>query len=181
MKRKLRALDRLPEPAEHPGLLGRRCERPPWLPHSGVLGIGKSQQIWLCAKQLRGTFFPVNWMKHPSAHPPMEGPRNSWVELNGIYPCIGYGHKPGILYPRRTQPAAHMSSGIDCDWSSALTVDRMWMINFSIKEFLKDMKELFIYFLLWAWFSWYLCSSHGSTRERGEMHNNAIDSDDSHN
>ena len=30
------------------------------------------------------------------------------------------------------------------------------MINFSIKEFLKDMEELFIIiiiFLLWAWFS----------------------------
>lgn len=85
--------------------------------------------------------------------------------------------------PKTQQPAAHMSSGIDCDWSPALTVDRMWMIHFSIKEFLKDMEELFIYLfiLLWAWFSWYPCSSHGSTRERGEMHNNAIDSDDSHN
>lgn len=88
-------------------------------------------------------FFLLNRMKHPPADPPMEGPRNSWVELNGIYSCIGYGHGPGILHPRHTQPPAHMSSGIDCGRSSTLTVDRMWMINFSIKTFLKDMVGLF--------------------------------------
>lgn len=91
-------------------------------------------------------FFLVNRMKHPLADPSMEGPRNSWVELNGIYSCIGYGHGPGILHPRLTQLPAHMSSGIDCGWSSILTVDRMWMINFSIKKFLKNMEELFIFF-----------------------------------
>lgn len=84
-------------------------------------------------------------MKHPLADLPMEGPRNSWVELNGIYSCIGYGHRPGILHPRPMQPPAHMSSGIDCGWSSTLTVDRMRMINFSIKKFLKDMEGLFIF------------------------------------
>ena len=88
-------------------------------------------------------FFLVNRMKHPSADPPMEGSRNSWVELNGIYSCIGYGHGPGILHPRHMQPPAHMSSGIDCGWGSTLTVGRMWMINFSIKKFLKDMGGLF--------------------------------------
>ena len=136
----------------------------------------------LC-QAIEGHIFSCESNETPLSTPTHGRPQDSWVELNGIYSCIGYGHKPGILYPRRTQPAAHMSSGIDCDWSSALTVDRMWMIHFSIKEFLKDMEELFIYLfiLLWAWFSWYPRSSHGSTRERGEMHNNAIASDDSHN
>lgn len=90
-------------------------------------------------------FFLVNWMKHPLADPPMEGLRNSWVELNGIYSCIGYGHGPGIPHPSRMQPPAQRSGGTDCGWSSTLTVDRMWMINFSIKKFLKDMEGLFIF------------------------------------
>lgn len=105
----------------------------------------------------------------PAADPPMEGSRNSWVELNGIYSCIGYGHGPGILHPRHTQPPAHMSSGIDCGWSSPRTVDRMWMINFSIKTFLKNMEGLFGF-----------CSGPGFPDthviltcpwQRGELHN----------
>lgn len=68
---------------------------------------------------------PLSLSLYSPTDTPTEGSRNSWVELNGIYSCIGYGHGPGILHPRHTQPLAHMSSGIDCGWSSPHTVDRM--------------------------------------------------------